>query len=157
MKFKFLPHTADRKFQAFGKTLEEVFENSALALFSIIYVGKIENKKKFKIHAKGRDLENLMYNFLEEFLVLIDSKNFLPSKITNFKFDTLRNTPRRGMKGINTLRKGTSKKTLKIKVEVVGDDAEKYNISEHVKAITYNEMFIKKINKKWVAQVVLDI
>src|SRR3989344_6737674 len=97
VKFKFLEHTADRKFQAFGKTLEEVFENSALALFSIIYDGKIENKKKFKIHAKGRDLENLMYNFLEEFLVLIDSKNFLPSKIINFNLDILRNTPRKGI------------------------------------------------------------
>ena len=61
------------------------------------------------------------------------------------------------MKGINTLRKGTSKKTLKIKVEVVGDDAEKYNISEHVKAITYNEMFVKKIKNNWTSQVVLDV
>jgi len=136
MKFKFLPHTADRKFQAFGKTIEEVFKNSALALFKTIYDEKISEKKKFKIYAKGKDLENLMYNFLEEFLVLIDSKNFLPAKIINFKLN---------------------KKTLKIKAEVVGDDAENYNISEHVKAITYNEMFIKKIKNKFVSQIVLDI
>ena len=143
VKFKFLPHTADRKFQAFGKTLEEVFKNSALALFKIIYDKKINEKKKYKIQAKGIDLENLMYNFLEEFLVLIDSKNFLPSKIINFKLDILR--------------KGASKKTLKIKAEVIGDDAKNYNISEHVKAITYNEMFVKKEKGKWIAQVVLDI
>jgi len=87
MKFKFLPHTADRKFQAFGKTIEEVFKNSALALFKTIYDEKISEKKKFKIYAKGKDLENLMYNFLEEFLVLIDSKNFLPAKIINFKLN----------------------------------------------------------------------
>ena len=149
-KFKFLEHTADRKFQAFGKTLEEVFENSALALFNIVYDEKIKNRTKFKIHAKGRDLENLMYNFLEEFLVLIDSKNFLPFKIINFNLDTLRNTPRKGIKG-------TSKKAFKIKAEVVGDNAKNYNVSEHVKAITYNEMFIKKIKDKWVSQVVLDI
>ena len=149
-KFKFLEHTADRKFQAFGKTLEEVFENSALALFNIIYDKKISENKKFKISVKGKDLENLMYNFLEEFLVLIDSKNFLPSKITNFKLNTLRNTPRRGIKGIN-------KKTLKINAEVIGDDAKDYNVIEHVKAITYNEMFVKKEKGKWIAQVVLDI
>ena len=143
VKFKFLAHTADRKFQAFGKTLEEVFENSALALFNIVYGGKIKNKIKFKIHAKGRDLENLMYNFLEEFLVLIDGNNFLPFKIINFNLDTPR--------------KGTSKKAFKIKAEVVGDNAKNYNVSEHVKAITYNEMFIKKINGKWTSQVVLDI
>ena len=142
-KFKFLPHTADIKFQAFGKTLEEVFENSALALFNTIYDKKISENKKFKISVKGKDLENLMYNFLEEFLVLIDSKNFLPSKIINFKLDILR--------------KGASKKTLKIKAEVIGDDAENYNVSEHVKAVTYNEMFIKKIKNNWTSQVVLDI
>ena len=135
-KFRFLPHTADRKFQAFGKTLKEVFENSALALFNIVYDGKIKNRTKFKIHAKGRDLENLMYNFLEEFLVLIDSKNFLPSKIVNLKFD---------------------QKALKINAEVMGDNAENYNVSEHVKAITYNEMFVKRIKSRWVSQVVLDI
>ena len=135
-KFKFLPHTADRKFQALGKTLEKVFENSALALFNIIYDEKISENKKFKISVKGKDLENLMYNFLEEFLVLIDSKNFLPSKITNLKFD---------------------QKNLKIKAEVIGDDAENYNISEHVKAVTYNEMFIKKIKNNWTSQVVLDV
>ena len=31
-KYKFLEHTADLKVQAFGKTLEEVFINSALAM-----------------------------------------------------------------------------------------------------------------------------
>ena len=159
MKFKFLPHTADRKFQAFGKTLEEVFKNSALALFNIIYDKKISENKKFKISVKGKDLESLMYNFLEEFLVLIDSKNFLPSKITNLKFDTLKNTPRRGMKIQNRkfCIKGINKKNFKIKAEVVGDDAKNYNISEHVKAITYNEMFVKKEKGRWIAQVVLDI
>ncbi|MDP2672755.1 MAG: archease [Nanoarchaeota archaeon] len=136
MKFKFLAHTADIKFQAFGKTIGEVFKNSALALFNIIYDKKISEKMKFKIKAKGRDLENLMYNFLEEFLVLIDSKNFLPAKIKNLKLN---------------------KKNFKINAEVIGDDAKNYNVSEHVKAITYNEMFIKKIGGKWVSQVVLDV
>ena len=119
-------------------------------MFNIVYGGKIKNKIKFKIHAKGKDFENLMYNFLEEFLVLIDGNNFLPFKIINFNLDTLRNTPRKGIKG-------TSKKAFKIKAEVVGDNAKNYNVSEHVKAITYNEMFIKKIKDKWVSQVVLDI
>ncbi len=136
MKFKFLPHTADIKFQAFGNSQEEVFENSALALFNTIYDKKIKNKKKFKIKAKGNDLESLMYNFLEEILVLIDSKNFLPAKIKILNFN---------------------KKNFKIEAEIFGDDAENYQISMHVKAITYNEMFIKKIKNKFIAQVVLDI
>ena len=135
-KFKFLAHTADIKFQAFGNSIEKVFENSALALFNTIYYKKIKEKIKFKIKTQGHDLESLLYNFLEEFLILIDSRNFLPSKIKNLKID---------------LRK------FKIETEILGDNAKNYEISMHVKAITYNEMFIKKQNNKWIAQVVLDI
>ena len=136
MKFKFLQHTADIKFQAFGKSFEEVYANSALALFNAIYDKKIKEKKKFKIKTQGHDLESLLYNFLEEVLVLIDSKNFLPAKIKNLKIDL---------------------KKFKIEAEIQGDNAEDYQISMHVKAITYNEMFVKKINNKIIAQVVLDI
>ena len=63
MKFKFLSHTADIKFRAFGNSLKEVFENSALALFNAIYSGKIKEEQKFKIKVQGHDLESLLYNF----------------------------------------------------------------------------------------------
>lgn len=135
-KFKFISHTADIKFRAFGNSLKKVFENSALALFKTIYNKKIKEKKKFKIRAKGHDLESLLYNFLEEALFLIDSKNFLPGKIKILKFNESK---------------------FKIEAEITGDDAESYEVSMHVKAITYNEMFIKKIKNKFIAQVVLDI
>ena len=36
MKHKFLPHTADVKFRAYGKSLEEAFSNAALALTEVI-------------------------------------------------------------------------------------------------------------------------
>ena len=64
-KFKFIPHTADIKFQAVGKNIKEVFENSALALFDIFYEGKVKTKKKFKIKDKGNNIENLLSKFLE--------------------------------------------------------------------------------------------
>ena len=136
MRFKFISHTADLKFQAFGKNLEEVFKNSALALSNSIYDGKVKEKKTFKIKAQGHDLENLLYEFLEEFLVLFDSKNFLLSKIKNLKLD---------------------EKKLKIEAEIVGDDVINYETSMHIKAITYNEMFVKKEKDKWISQVVVDI
>ena len=55
MKFVFLPHTADVKFQAYGKTLEEVYENSALALINRICNKKIKAIKKVKFKVKGKD------------------------------------------------------------------------------------------------------
>lgn len=157
-KFKFIPHTADIKFQAFGKTLKEVFENSALALFKIMNNNKIKETKKFKIQAKGDDFESLMYNFLEQFLILFDTKNFIPSKIKNLKLDGSKGVshqpPTRGAK---QERQDSGEKKLKINAEVFGDSAKNYEISMSVKAITYNEMFIKKNKSNWISQVVLDV
>ena len=135
-KFEFLEHTADIKFQAFGKNTDEVFKNSALALFNILYGKKIKEKRTYKIKVKGRDFESLLYNFLEEFLVLFDSKNFLPGKIKKLKLNS---------------------EKFEIEAEVAGDKIANYDTSVHVKAITYNEMFIKKDKDKYTAQVVVDV
>ncbi len=136
MKFEFLAHTADIKFRAFGKTIEEVFENSALALFNILYNKKIKERKNYKVKVNGKDFESLLYNFLEEFLVLFDSKNFLPGRIKNLKLN---------------------EKEFEIEAEIVGDDIKNYNADVHVKAITYNNMFVKKDKDKYTAQVVVDV
>lgn len=136
MKYKFLEHTADIKFQAFGDTIEEVFENCALAMFNSMYDGKVKEKKNFKINVKGKDFESLLYNFLEELLFLFDSENFFMSKIKSIKID---------------------KKNFELRGEVIGDDAKDYEIHIDIKAITYNEMFVKKEKNKWIVQVVLDV
>ena len=136
-KFQFLEHTADIKFQAFGKSLEESFKNSALALKEIL-VGnkKVKKRVKKKIDVQGRDYESLLYNFLEEFLVLFDSEEFLISEIKSIKI---------------------SEKGFKLHAEIVGDKAQNYSIDEHIKAITYNDMFVKKNKNKYVVQVVVDV
>ena len=135
--FKFLEHTADIKFQAFGKSLNECFENSALAMIYSQYDGKIKERIKKKIKVKGKDLENLLYNFLEEILFLIDTKEFLISKIK--------------------IKISKDKKNLE--ASLIGDEIKNYKLTWEVKAVTYNEMFVKHDlkNKKWVAQAVIDV
>ena len=74
MKYEYLPHTADAKFRAFGRDIEEVFRNSAIAMFNIL--GKTEEVKVTKqknIKIKARNIEALLYDFLEEILVLLDT------------------------------------------------------------------------------------
>lgn len=133
-KFKFLEHTADVKFQAFGKTLEEAFENSALAMANSMFKGKVKGEISKKIKIKGNDNERLLYEFLEELLVLLDSEDFILSKIKSLK-----------IKG-NTL-----------EAEFIGDKASDYDFSNQVKAVTYNEMFVKTEKDKYIVQVVLDV
>jgi len=143
MKFKFLPHTADVKFQAFGKSLEEAFVNSALALVNVISKDKIKSviKKKISIQIEGADMARLLYDFLEEFLYFLDTENFLLSKINNLKIKE-------------------DAGAYFISCDVLGDKGDDYELEHHVKAITYNEMFVKKVKgekNKYVCQVVVDV
>lgn len=141
-KYLFLRHTADIKFQAFGKTPEKCFENAAYALKNIL-VGekeKIKSVKTKKISCKGKDFGSLLYNFLEEFLFLIDSKNFIFSKISKLNIKIL-------------------KKGYKITGEILGDNSKNYKLKTHIKAITYNDMFVNFDNKSKIysCQVVVDV
>lgn len=136
MKYKFIEHTADVQFIAYGQTLEEAFNNSVLAMTKSICDDEIQKKKKIKIKITGENLESLLYNFLEELIVLFDSEGFLVSMIEVMKIDE-------------------KKKTLNC--VLVGDSEGKYEIFSHVKAITYSEMFIRKEKNKYVVQVTLDV
>ena len=133
----FLPHTADAKFRAFGKTLEERFANAALAMMSIMFEpGKIKPKVKKKIFVKGADIKALLYNWLEEFLFLRDSKFFILGSVKKIAI-------KKAKKGY-ALSATVAGDILDSKYEVVGPD---------VKAATYQEM---EIADKYV-QVVVDI
>ena len=135
MKYKFLKHTADIKFQAFGKNVEEVFENSALALKESM-CGKIKIKSDFKKNIKisGKDFESLLYKFLEEIIYLLEGEKFVISKIKKIEIEK-----------------------LKLTAEILGDRTSEYKFTNKVKAVTYNDMFIKCEKNKWIAQVVLDV
>lgn len=136
MKFKFLEHTADVKFQAFGSNLEEAFENSVLATINVMSDDKIQEKKKKEFRIKAKNRESLLYNLIEEILFLLDSENFIPRSIKV------------------KIKEG---KILELYARVKGDNAENYQFKLDVKAVTYNSMFIREDKDKWVCQVVLDV
>lgn len=130
--FEYLKHTADCKFKAYGKTKEEMFSNAALALFNIMVdTNKVSATKIKEINVTGDDEYQLLYNFLEELLFLLDTESFLLHKVAEIKIEG---------------------KVLHAKV--YGDcGTKKYDVHGDVKAVTYNEM---EITKKYV-QVVVDL
>jgi len=140
MPYRFLEHTADVKFLAEGKTIEEAFLSAFSALNETIKGKiKVKNRIKKKISVSGTDLENLLYKFLEEFLFLLDSQGFLAGKIEKIKINE------------------KSEKNFELKAEISGDKSDNYKFTNNVKAITYNEMFVKKESKKITCQVVIDV
>ena len=133
-KFKFLDHTADIKFQAFGESLEEAFENSAMALKEVMFgEAKVKDKIKKKFEVEGKDDSALLYRFLEQFLYMLDAENFMFNKV---KISIDRNI---------------------LRATATGDNATDYKFTNDVKAITYNQMFVKEEAGKVVVQVVLDV
>ena len=137
MSYEFLDHTADVKFEASGKTLEEAFSSSLDALKEtisgdIFIVPQIDKEMSIT----GSDLNNLLYKFLEEFLFLLDSEDFLVSKIKKIEIN---------------------EEECSLKATIAGDKAENYNFTNDVKAVTYNEMVVRKDANGWIVEVVLDV
>ena len=74
-KYEYLEHTADTKFRAYGETIEETFSNAALAMMNVMVdTNEVKAVSIKKITATGDDMPSLLQNFLEQFLILLDSR-----------------------------------------------------------------------------------
>jgi SHS2 domain-containing protein len=138
-KYQFLEHTADAKFQAFGQSLEEAFSNAAYATVSLMWDrAKIARKIQKPIKVQGRDLEQLLVNFLEEILYLLDSQMFL-------------------LHSVEKIQIGKRADVYLLEALFLGDDyGDRYKPYGDVKAITYNEMEIHTTDL-FMVQVVVDV
>lgn len=135
--YEYLEHTADVKFKAFGKTIEEAFSNAIVATFNLLISPKeVKPKTIYKITASAHDLEALLFDTISEIIFLFDAKEFVLSKVKRIKID-LNEEP-------------------SLLAVLEGDKASNYNIRSVVKAVTYNEMFVKESKEGWTIQVVLD-
>jgi SHS2 domain-containing protein len=137
-KYNYLEHTADIKFQAFGNSYAECFKNAAYALKNTISEDKIKPLIIKIIKISGKDYENLLYNFLEEFLFLIDTEDIILADIKNIRIEK-------------------NKNKLILTAVVHCGNIKEYKTITDIKAITYNDMFVKKDKNKYVCQVVLDV
>ena len=130
--------TADVAFVAYGKDLNELFENAALAMFEVmVNTRQIEEKVEEKVSVDGYDLESLMFNWLNELLYISDSKNMAFNKFI-VKID---------------------ESNLRLEATCRGEviNPKKHETRTVVKAATYHQMKIWKENDIWKAQVILDI
>jgi len=137
--FRFLEHTADALFEAFGENLSELFENSAKAMCTVMYnPEKVEGKTKLTVEAEGKNPEELLHNLLDSILFELHAKELAFSKIRVLELDEGRNYA---------------------KAELEGEefDAERHEPRSEIKAVTWNQFSVKKEGNKWVSRVLLDI
>ena len=78
MKYRFLPHTADTMFEAYGKTLEELFENCALAVEEVmVNIKTINSIEEYEITLDNISEEGLLYDLLSELIFIKDTEGLL--------------------------------------------------------------------------------
>ena len=137
MRYKYLDHTADAMFEAYGRTLAEMFAHAGLAMFNILTdIDKVKQQKSFTFTIKADSLEKLMFDFLDELLFYLDTEHMLFSS-----YD------------ITISHNGD----YKLKCIASGDVASAYETHGDVKAPTYNEMEIVQKEGTYRARVVVDI
>lgn len=134
--YVFLPKTADAKFLATGKNLAEALTNSASAMFFLMVKEKVAEKTEKEIKVSAEDIEHLCVKFLDELLFLIDSEEFILSKIKKIKIE------KNGECFLSAV--------------VFGDNLRNYTFREVVKAVTFNELKITEEKEKTTIQMVLD-
>ena len=140
-KFEFLEHTADVYIRAYGKTMQEAYENAALAMFEVMTdTDKITQMQEETLDVEAEDQYALLYNWLEALLVKFETENMLYSKfqITNWE---------------------ETDENFKFKAKIWG---EKFDPNKHpqrvgVKAVTYHRMVIIRERDRVVLEFILDI
>ena len=138
-KYRILPHTADGKFQAYGRTLEEAFANAALATASLMWEwSKIELRVRHFVHIRGIDREQLLVKFLGEVIFLFETKRFLLGRVDGLKI-------RPEFAGFNL-------------EALFGGDvlSERHELHGDVKAVTYHDLKIEEC-EGFTVQVVVDM
>jgi SHS2 domain-containing protein len=135
-KYKFIDDlTSDVMFEAYGKSLKEVFENAAEAMFSVIcQLDRVGQAVKREVQIRARDEKELLHNWLQELIALVDTEDLFFSR-----FQVKEISPK-GLKAV-----------------VYGEEADPAKGETLVKAVTYYKFKFEKTKSGYVARVSLDI
>jgi len=140
-------HTADVMYTVEAKTLEELFELAAEGMFRYITpdLSRVSPVVGVEVSSKGFDLENLLYRWLEDLLILHDLRGLVFSR---FK-----------VKGIYRVEEG-GEQVYMLSGYAAGErfDPKRHVPGVVVKAVTYSQMAIERTREGlWRVSIVLDI
>lgn len=129
--YRFLEHTADIMFEAYGKSYEEAFENSAHAMFSVFGDAGAGQRAVFSVTA--HNIEELTVQALADMLAYMDTGEIIFSKARVLSYDAKKHS---------------------LEIEAFG---EKKRPRDSVKAVTYHELMVAHDKLGWTIRVLLDV
>lgn len=136
-KFEIFPHTADIGLRVYGNDLKELFIHSAEGLLFLMREEEnIEEKDVYNFEIDSIFLELLLNKFLNEFIYLFDSRNFIAKRFTIDQFDE-----------------------KKIRGKIFGEvfDPKRHKIKYAIKSSTLEDMNFEKIDSIFKVEIIFDI
>lgn len=122
--FEYFEVTADIGFRAYGKNLNEAFENAGLAIFNIISdTNDIDSAREISFEITSEDNVSLLYDYLEELLFYHEVEFMLFSQF-DVEID----------------------ENFHLKATIKGEpiDWDKHERKTEIKAITFHKMEVKQ-------------
>ncbi len=126
MSYKTLEHATDAIIEVTADNLEDAFKIAGVSVIeTILDISKVEEKTSKRIVVKGKDLRYLLYNWLEEMIILTITEGFAGKRI---------------------LVEISEENEWKIDAEIFGEDI---NLSKHefkveIKSPTFHDMKIEQ-------------
>lgn len=134
-KIEIINHTADIGIKVYGKTIEELFLNSAEGLYGITEVKYNGCDDLLKINLKSDNLEELLVKFLNELIYYIETKK-IGGDIKKIKIENL---------------KGEYELNAELRIRKIK------NIGKEVKSATYHNLKIEKIKGEYKTTIIFDL
>ncbi len=135
--FDYFPVAADVGIRGWGPTLETAFRQTGLGLFALMVEAEsIVERESREVRAQGDTPETLLVNWLNDCLYLHDVEGFLAHRIDFAVFEERR---------LHSILWG----------EAV--DPTRHPLGTVVKAATYHQLTIGRVNDGWEIRVILDI
>ena len=138
MSYKTLEHATDAIIEVTADNLKEAFEIAGISVIeTILDISKVEEKENRKIIVEGKDLRYLLYNWLEEIIILTITEGFAGKRIQV---------------------EISEDEQWKITAEIFGEniDLKKHEFKVEIKSPTFHDMRIEQ-NEKVVMRYLLDL
>lgn len=139
-RYEFLEHTADVAARMYGRTLADLLVSAAYCMFAVL-VAKKKNEGKaavseIRIKVSGESSEELLKNWLDELLYLFSTRRLVLHRA-----------------------KSVSCSGGDVEARLLMDtfSAARYELKDEIKAVTYHELRVERINNRWRAHVIFDV
>ncbi|WMW24270.1 archease [Methanolobus sediminis] len=138
--YEYLEHTADVRFRAYGKSLEQAFENAALAMLNVmVETSSVNNSLSVNIELTSFDLDSLLFDWLSEILFIFEVDEMVFGRVK-----------------VNKITVGDEECSLKATLYGETIDLSVHVFDTEVKAATYNDMRIENSDDGWMIQATVD-